>query len=84
MRDERQLRLPFLYRIEETIDPHTAARMADVSEETVRRWCDAGQVPAYKLVGRWRINRALFVEWLDTLKQRSSANLWGEKSEKGD
>lgn len=67
--DDRQLKLPFLYRVEETIDSYTAARIAQVSEETIRRWCDMGQIPAYKLVGRWRINRARFMEWLDALKR---------------
>jgi excisionase family DNA binding protein len=63
--DDRQLKLSFLYRVEETIDSHTAARVARVSESTIRRWCDMGEIPAYKMVGRWRINRAKFIEWLE-------------------
>jgi len=67
---ERQLKLPFLYKVEETISTYTAARIAQVSEETVRRWCDQGTLPAYKFVGRWRIERALFQEWLASLKSQ--------------
>lgn len=67
--DDRQLKLCFLYRVEETVGPRTAARIAKVSEQTIRRWCEMGQIPAYKLVGRWRINRAGFTEWLDALKR---------------
>lgn len=69
METDRQLKLPFLYRVEETIDSSTAARIAKVSEETIRRWCDHGEIPSYKLVGRWRIDRAAFIAWLEKLKR---------------
>jgi len=49
----------------DTITVSMAARMAGVSYETVRRWCDEGRIPAFKLIGRWRIPRREFAEWLD-------------------
>lgn len=42
--------------------PTEAARLADVSTRTITRMCDAGQLPAVKLRGAWRINRAKFLE----------------------
>lgn len=41
--------------------PTEAARLADVSTRTITRMCDAGQLPAVKLRGAWRINRAEFM-----------------------
>lgn len=41
--------------------PAEAARLADVSTRTVTRMCEAGQLPAVKLRGAWRINRAEFM-----------------------
>lgn len=60
---DRQLKLAFVA-LEDTIDVFTAARMARVSPESMRRWCDEGRVSAYKLVGRWRIDREAFYSWL--------------------
>ncbi|GMU21166.1 MAG: helix-turn-helix domain-containing protein [Bryobacteraceae bacterium] len=67
--DDSQLKLPFMFRLRETVDTSTAARIAKVSEETIRRWCDTGKLPAYKLVGRWRIHRVQFIRWLDALQR---------------
>jgi excisionase family DNA binding protein len=50
--------------LRDTIDVFTASRMADVSPETVRRWCDEGRIPCVKLVGRWRIYRAEYLDWI--------------------
>jgi excisionase family DNA binding protein len=41
--------------------PTEAARLADVSVRSIVRMCDAGQLPAVKLRGSWRINRAEFL-----------------------
>jgi hypothetical protein len=61
----QQLKLP-LVPLEETIDVWTAARIARVSPETIRRWCDAGLFPSWKLVGRWKVERAGFYNFLTT------------------
>lgn len=61
----QQLKLA-LVPLEETIDVWTAARVARVSPETIRRWCDEGRLAAYKLVGRWRIERAEFYNFLSS------------------
>jgi excisionase family DNA binding protein len=71
MADQRQLpqqlKLP-LVALEETLDVWTAARIARVSPETIRRWCDEGRITAYKLVGRWRIDREAFYAFLASCK----------------
>lgn len=42
--------------------PNEPARIMDVSVRTITRMCEAGQLPAVKLRGAWRINRAAFME----------------------
>lgn len=63
----RQLKLPFV-RVEDTIDVYVAARMAKVSTETIRRWCEQRIFPAWKMVGRWRIERSGFESWLKRIQ----------------
>lgn len=60
---QQPLRLHFV-KIEETLDVWMAARIAKVSVGTIRRWCEEGRIEAYKLVGRWRIPRAAFIDFL--------------------
>ena len=60
------------------IDTSVAASLAGVSYETMRRWADLGVLPqgvAYKLVGRWKYNRAALVAWLDSHKQPAQGEL---------
>ena len=45
--------------------PTEAARLADVSTRTIVRMCDAGQLPAVKLRGSWRINREAFMQLME-------------------
>jgi excisionase family DNA binding protein len=52
--------------LEDTIDTHTAARTAQVTASTVRRWCDEGRIAACKPVGRWRIYRSAFLAWIES------------------
>lgn len=44
--------------------PTEAARAANVSTRTITRMCEAGQIPAVKLRGAWRVNRAEFLRTL--------------------
>jgi excisionase family DNA binding protein len=59
-----QLKLTLELPLEDTLDVFTAARIARVSAPTIRRWCDQGMFPCYKLVGQWRVERAAFYEWI--------------------
>jgi excisionase family DNA binding protein len=61
-----QLQLKLELPLEDTIDVFTAARVARCSTDTIRRWCDAGRFPAFKLVGRYRIERQPFYAWISS------------------
>lgn len=42
-----------------------AAVEAQVCEETIRRKCSSGEIPARKVGAVWRIPRARFLRWLE-------------------
>lgn len=44
--------------------PTKCAIMADCSVRTITRMCEQGQLPAVKLRGTWRVNRAEFLRIL--------------------
>ena len=52
-----QLRLNLVLPLDESFDTFTAARIAKVTEPTMRRWCHTGIVGACKPVGRWRVDK---------------------------
>ncbi len=59
-----KMKAQFLPR-QETITVFTAARMIGVSMQTIRRWSEEGRIPAFKIVGRWYIDRKGFLEFLE-------------------
>ena len=69
MQNDRQMKLPFLP-LADTINVFTAARVAGVSVETIRRWCEERRIVSWKLVGRWRIDRQAFYSFLDDARSR--------------
>ncbi|NLG33804.1 MAG: PTS transporter subunit EIIA [Lentisphaerae bacterium] len=40
-----------------------AAKALNVTEKTVYRWIQSGGLPAYRVAGTYRINRAMLFEW---------------------
>lgn len=44
------------------------ARLLSVTEKTVYRWIQAQHLPAYRIEGQYRINRALLFEWATARK----------------
>ena len=44
------------------------ADMLGVSRVTVARWCNSGEIPAYRLGRKWKINKAEFDAWLQERK----------------
>jgi nitrogen PTS system EIIA component len=40
-----------------------AAKALNVTEKTVYRWIQSGGLPAYRVAGSYRINRAMLFEW---------------------
>jgi hypothetical protein len=57
-----QLKLNLVLPLDDTIDTFTAARIAKVTESTMRRWCEEARVHAWKPVGRWRVDRKSLYE----------------------
>ncbi len=60
-REETMEHLSF-YTINEVAD------MLGVSRVTVARWCNSGEIPAYRLGRKWKINKAEFDAWLQERK----------------
>lgn len=44
------------------------ADMLGVSRVTVARWCNSGEIPAYRLGRKWKISKAEFDAWLQERK----------------
>jgi excisionase family DNA binding protein len=62
-----QMRLPKSYKT-----PKQMAEELDVSEKTIYRMCQSGQLPSYRIGGRWRIyeEAELLVEDSDMVLQQ--------------
>lgn len=52
-----QLKLELYFPLADTVDTHTAARIAQVKEVTIRRWCVEDRVLAHRPGGRWRVDK---------------------------
>lgn len=50
-----------------------AAKELNVAEKTVYRWIQSGGLPAYRVAGEYRINRAMLYDWAGSRKDRSGA-----------
>jgi excisionase family DNA binding protein len=57
-RQAEQLKLNLVLPLEDTIDVFTAARIARVHENTIRRWCEEGRLSANRIGKKWRVYRA--------------------------
>ena len=47
-----------------------AAKELNVAEKTVYRWIQSGGLPAYRVAGEYRINRAMLFDWAGSRKIR--------------
>jgi len=45
-----------------------AAKELNVAEKTVYRWIQSGGLPAYRVAGEYRINRAMLYDWASSRK----------------
>lgn len=50
-----------------------AAKALNVAEKTVYRWIQTGGLPAYRVAGQYRINRAMFFDWATSKRINFSA-----------
>ena len=72
-RQPEQLKLNLVLPLDDTIDTFTAARIAKVTEPTIRRWCEAGRVRACKPVGRWCVDRKSLYALIQAGMNRAAA-----------
>ncbi len=49
-----------------------AAKFLDVSEKTLYRWANDGQIPLYRVNGQYRFSRTELVEWANARKMKIS------------
>jgi PTS system nitrogen regulatory IIA component len=56
-----------------------AARILNVAKKTVYRWIQDGDLPAYRVEGQYRLNRALLLEWATRNKINISPELLSEQ-----
>lgn len=54
------------------------ARMLNVSEKSIYRWIQQGQLPAYKVNEQYRFNRAELLEWANAQKINVSTEMFTE------
>jgi PTS system nitrogen regulatory IIA component len=57
---------------------HDVARILNVSEKSIYRWIQQGQLPAYKVNDQYRFNRAELLEWANAQKINVSAEIFKE------
>lgn len=50
-----------------------AAKALNVAEKTVYRWIQSGGLPAYRVAGQYRINRAMLFDWATAKRINFSA-----------
>lgn len=50
-----------------------AAKELNVAEKTVYRWIQSGGLPAYRVAGEYRINRAMLYDWAGSRKPATDA-----------
>ena len=55
-----------------------AAALLNVSEKTVYRWIEQGELPAYRVDDQYRINRAELLEWATSRKLHVSPEIFAE------
>lgn len=52
--------------------------LLNVSEKTIRRWIKQETIPAYRIQGQYRFNKAEILEWSTSRKLNVSANIFTE------
>jgi len=48
----------------EILTAEQAAKLLGVSEQTLRKWVDAGEVPAVQIASRWRFSKTRLEQFI--------------------
>jgi PTS system nitrogen regulatory IIA component len=59
------------------------AKLLSVSEKTVYRWVEQGNLPAYRINQQYRFNRAELLEWASARRIKVSAEIFNEQESMG-
>ncbi|MGC8988875.1 MAG: PTS sugar transporter subunit IIA [Verrucomicrobiia bacterium] len=59
------------------------AKLLSVSEKTVYRWVEQGNLPAYRINQQYRFNRAELLEWASARRIKVSAEIFNEEESMG-
>ena len=54
------------------------ATLLNSPEETIYRWIESGEMPAYRIHDQYRINRSELLEWATSRRMNVSAELFEE------
>jgi len=66
-----------------TLNVKDLARLLSVSEKTVYRWINQGDIPAYQVHEQYRFNRAEILEWATSRKIPISPEIFAEPETSG-
>ena len=66
-----------------TLTVRDIARLLSVSEKTVYRWINKGELPAYQVHEQYRFNRAEILEWATSRKMPVSPEIFTEPETSG-
>lgn len=58
-----------------------AAQALKVADKTIYRWIQGAGLPAYRVAGQYRINRAMLFEWASAKRLNFTSNLSAEDAE---
>ncbi len=57
---------------------HEAAKLLNTSDDTIYRWIESGELPAYRINDQFRINRTELLEWATLQDKTVAAALFRE------
>ncbi|EFH89676.1 DNA binding domain protein, excisionase family [Ktedonobacter racemifer DSM 44963] len=61
-----------LLMIDDILDADEVAKLLKLNEQTVKRLANRGELPGFKIGGRWRFRREAIEEYIRRLEQQQS------------
>ena len=57
---------------DDILDANEVAKLLKLNEQTVKRLANRGEIPGFKIGGRWRFRREAIEEYIRKLEQQQS------------